>query len=179
LFYPHPQKLLALLNRQPQATAIIGGSQDYPEIRGRVSFYQTEAGVLVAAELAGLPTAMPSQTGSPIFAFHIHSGARCSGPRDDPFADALGHYNPARAQHPYHAGDLPPLFGSSGRALLVCLTDRFTVCEILGKTVVVHAEPDDFTTQPSGGSGTRIACGVITPRRRTALRCSDPPLRQR
>ena len=56
---------------------------------------------------------------------------------------------------------MPPLFGNSGRAWLAFLTDRITVDEIIGKTVVIHSAPDDFTTQPSGNSGSKIACGAI------------------
>ena len=79
----------------------------------------------------------------------------------DPFAGAMSHYNPKGCEHPYHAGDLPPLFGNGGSALSLFLTNRFSVREITGKTVIIHDRPDDFTTQPSGNSGTKIACGVI------------------
>ena len=88
---------------------------------------------------------------------------------DEAFADAMSHYNPMGCEHPYHAGDLPPLFGSNGSALLLFLTDRFSVKEVIGKTVIIHDRPDDFTTQPSGNSGTKIACGVI---RKTAGFCA-------
>lgn len=80
---------------------------------------------------------------------------------DDPFADAMSHYDPRGCAHPYHAGDLPPLFGNNSFALSVFLTDRFSVHEVIGRTVIIHDHPDDFTTQPSGNSGTKIACGVI------------------
>ena len=73
----------------------------------------------------------------------------------------MKHYNPHGCDHPYHAGDLPPLFETSGLALSAFLTDRFTVDEVIGRTVIIHDQPDDFTTQPSGNSGTKIACGVI------------------
>ena len=63
--------------------------------------------------------------------------------------------------HPYHAGDLPPLFGSGGVAVSVFLTDRFHLEDIIGKTVIIHSSPDDFTTQPSGNAGAKIACGEI------------------
>ncbi|MBP3600475.1 MAG: superoxide dismutase family protein [Clostridia bacterium] len=58
---------------------------------------------------------------------------------------------------------MPPLFEVNGRAFSVFLTDRFSVPQILGKTVIIHALPDDFTTQPSGNAGEKIACGIITP----------------
>lgn len=82
---------------------------------------------------------------------------------DDPFADAMPHYDPNGCEHPHHAGDLPPLFENNGFALSLVLTDRFSVDEVIGRTVIVHADPDDFTTQPSGNSGEKIACGVIRP----------------
>ena len=56
---------------------------------------------------------------------------------------------------------MPPLFGNSGRAWMVFLTDRISVDEIIGKTVVIHSNPDDFVTRPSGNSGVKIACGEI------------------
>ncbi|MBP3369234.1 MAG: superoxide dismutase family protein, partial [Clostridia bacterium] len=46
-------------------------------------------------------------------------------------------------------------------AFLAFVTDRFTVSEVVSKTVVIHDRPDDFTTQPSGNAGNKIACGVI------------------
>ncbi len=39
---------------------------------------------------------------------------------------------------------------------------KFTIDEIIGKTVIIHAKPDDFITQPSGNAGEKIACGVIS-----------------
>lgn len=152
--------LLSVLRNPPQATAIISGSESYPSISGAVRLYQTKKGVLVRAEISGLPKAgLPCQ--ARIFGFHIHSGTDCGGNMDDPFADAMSHYNPGGCEHPHHAGDLPPLFGNDGLALSLFLTDRFTVDEVIGKTVIIHDHPDDFTTQPSGGSGTKIACGVL------------------
>ena len=46
---------------------------------------------------------------------------------------------------------------------MAVLTDRFRIPEIIGRTVVIHSGRDDFTSQPAGDSGTRIACGVIRP----------------
>ena len=152
--------LLAVLRRRSDARAIIRGSEKYPGLSGVVRFYQTRRGVLVFAEVSGLPeTAEPC--GNAVFAFHIHSGGRCSGDSADPFADALAHYNPEDCPHPAHAGDLPPLFSNHGYAFQIVLTDRFTVREIIGRTVIVHSKPDDFTTQPSGNAGSKIACGQI------------------
>ena len=150
----------ALLGQCPQAQALIHGSAKYPDIRGNVMFYQTDYGVLVAAEVMGLPYRM-NQRDRPVFGFHIHEGECCLGNAEDPFAEAGQHYNPERYPHPYHAGDLPPLLGNSGYALQVFLTDRFCVREILGRTMIIHSMSDDFTSQPSGNAGEKIACGVV------------------
>ena len=56
---------------------------------------------------------------------------------------------------------MPPLFENEGYALTVFVTNRFNLAEILGKTIIVHRKRDDFTTQPSGDAGDKIACGVI------------------
>ena len=48
-----------------------------------------------------------------------------------------------------------------GKADMAVLTDRFRVDEIIGRTVVLHRNPDDFQTQPSGNAGIKIACGII------------------
>lgn len=156
--------LFRLLTRRPQATAILRGSPAYPSIEGRASFYLTPYGVLVATQIRGLPTS-DAPCEHPVFALHIHGGNRCSGNEADPFADAGTHYNPYDCPHPYHAGDLPPLFDAGGIAYSAVLADRFSLREILGKTLILHASPDDFTSQPSGNAGTKIACGVITPTR--------------
>lgn len=153
-------KFASILRQCPHAVATMRGSSKYPDINGMVRFYQTEYGVLVSAEISGLP-APDVQCKSPIFGFHIHSGSQCRGNESDPFADALSHYNPGDCPHPHHAGDMPPLFGNNGYAFQVFLTDRFSANEIVGKTVIIHSAPDDFTTQPSGNSGEKIACGQI------------------
>ena len=152
--------LLTALRGRAQASASISGSESYPALTGIVRFYQTNQGVIVWAEINGLPdSGLPCQ--GRVFGFHIHKGTDCSGNMDDPFADAMSHYDPEGCEHPNHAGDLPPLFGNNGFALCVCLTNRFSVDEVIGRTVIIHDHPDDFTTQPSGNSGTKIACGVI------------------
>lgn len=139
-----------------QAQAKVKGGKEHPNLHGTVSFTARGNGTLVAAQIYGLPE---SQTG--FFAFHIHEGGDCCG---EGFSDTKGHYNPCNRDHPCHAGDLPPLLSCSGRAELTVLTNRFSVCDILGKTVVIHAQPDDFHTQPSGNAGNKIACGVIRKR---------------
>lgn len=150
----------AFLGRRPHGWATVRGSEAYPTVQGTVRLYQTVYGVVVVTEVEGLPDT-DHPCASPIYAMHIHDGGRCAGTSADPFADAGTHYNPDGCPHPYHAGDLPPLFSANGYAFSVCLTDRFTVEEILGCTVIIHASPDDFTTQPSGNAGAKMACGVI------------------
>ena len=160
---PIPQlymRFLPVLRRGPDAQADIFGGEANPRLRGTVRFYQTPQGVLVLAEVSGLPDTGARCKGS-IFAFHIHSGGTCSGSADDPFRDAQGHYNPENCPHPAHAGDMPPLFSNKGYAAQAFLTGRFTVREIIGRTVIIHAGTDDFTSHPAGNAGARIACGVI------------------
>lgn len=120
-------------------------------VRGTVRFLQRRDGVLITAEITGLP-----QTG--FFGFHIHEGKSCGGPK---FSETGSHYNPQNTAHPEHAGDLPPLLSAGGKAYLSVLTNRFSLAQVMGRTVVIHSEPDDFTTQPAGNSGEKIACGVI------------------
>ena len=149
-----------LLRNSPQAIAKICGNNN--GICGEVRFYQTACGVILFAQVYGLPRGRDfCQT--PIFGFHIHEGAHCTGDCKDPFSGAGMHYNPYDCPHPCHAGDLPPLFGANGCAVCAVLTDRFSVDEIIGKTVIIHSSPDDFTSQPSGNAGTKMACGEIVP----------------
>lgn len=147
-----------LLRKRPNAIANIRGSRNYTSLCGTVRFYETKQGLLIAAEIRCLP-----ETETGFFGFHIHEGCSCTGNETDPFANALTHYNPNSTPHPRHAGDLPPLLGNDGYAVSVFMTDRFTIREILGRTIIIHSHPDDFTSQPAGNAGTKIACGVICP----------------
>lgn len=149
-----------LRDRYPSASASVIGSEKYPDIAGTVYFYATPLGVVVSAEIFGLPEGTEENPAA-IFGFHIHEGDKCKGNAEDPFSEAGDHFNPAGVEHPSHAGDLPPLFGNDGYAWLATLTNRFQIEDILGKTIVIHAMPDDLKTQPSGASGMKIACGVI------------------
>ena len=155
--FVHPD---TLMHRRPQAWATLKGSALYPSIVGTVRFYAHPYGVLIVTEVEGLPKP-DGVCASPVFAFHIHEGSFCTGDEKDPFANTQMHYNPLGCRHPFHAGDLPPLFGANGYVFSACLTDRFALHEIIGRTVVLHSSPDDFTTQPSGNAGTKIACGEI------------------
>ena len=139
---------------KPGAVARVSGGGDAPCLFGKVKFYQIGIGVLVVAELYGLPK---SDTG--FFALHIHEGGSCK----EDFELTGSHYDPEESEHPNHAGDLPPLLSCGGKAFLTVLTDRFTMKEVLGRTVVIHSGPDDFHTQPAGNAGRKIACGVIVP----------------
>lgn len=152
--------LSSILCGRPDAVADITGSSAYPDIKGMVRFYQLDAGVIVETKVRGLPD-FNGKCQSPVFGYHIHGGMYCSGNSEDAFADALTHYNPEQCQHPFHAGDLAPLFGNCGYALSVFLSDRFCVEDVIGRTVIIHLHPDDFHTQPAGESGMKIACGMI------------------
>ncbi len=151
---------LSYIKKRPHAVAKLRGSDSYPNLRGTVEFLGTRTGVLVSANVFGLPTS-DNVCKTPIFAMHIHSGGGCTGNETDEFADSMTHYNPDNCPHPYHAGDMPPIFGVNGSAFSMFLTDRFSLDEIIGKSVIIHSEPDDFTTQPSGNAGEKIACGII------------------
>lgn len=137
---------------RPFAVACMSGGRE-SDISGTVRFYPHGGGTLVVADICGLP-----ESESNFFGFHIHEGIDCGGAD---FADSKGHYNPCNVDHPMHAGDLPPLLGCRGRAYLAVMTGRFCPAEVVGRTVVIHAHPDDFRTQPAGDSGMKIACGVI------------------
>ena len=154
-FREFKKEVLDELEDTPSAVAVLKGSAAYPSIRGEVRLFETTEGIVVVADVKGLP--MQAECGG-VFGFHIHEGAGCGG---DDFAETLGHYNPKNCPHPYHAGDLPPLFSNQREAWMAVWTDRFTLQEIIGRTAVLHLRPDDFMTQPSGNSGMKIACGVI------------------
>ena len=156
----HSFEWMSCLQGVPSAVATVRGSEEYRSIYGEIRFYPNDKGVFVYAHIHGLPVS-DAPCGNDFFAFHIHGGATCTGNSEDPFADAGTHFNPTDCPHPYHAGDMPPLFSANGEAILIFLTDRFTVSQIIGKTVIIHASPDDFMTQPSGNAGHKIACGVI------------------
>ena len=149
-----------LTQTEPAASASIQGNADNPTLTGMVLFYQTPLnGVLVSAEVQGLPASNP--TG--YFGMHIHEFGNCALP----FDQTGNHYNPTNQPHPLHAGDLPPLLSNEGYAWTAFFDGRFSISEIIGKSLVIHDMRDDFTTQPSGGSGAKIGCGVIESNLRT------------
>lgn len=143
-------------SRHPDAIACIKGGPEAPNLLGEVRFYQKRNHVLVVAQISGLP----SEHSSGFFAMHIHEGLSCAGKQ---FEQTGSHFNPTGMSHPSHAGDLPPLLSCHGTAYLAVQTDRFSVPDVLGHTVVIHSGPDDFHSQPAGNSGFKLACGVIHP----------------
>lgn len=144
------------------AIAEIKGNSDYPAITGTVVFKKKSNGVLITAEIFNLPYEI-GKCKNRFFAFHIHDGESCTGNARDQFANAGTHFNPGKCPHPMHAGDLPPLLECNGYAYFSILTNRFTIDEIIGKVIIIHDKPDDFTSQPSGNAGNKIACGKILP----------------
>lgn len=145
---------------KPNAYAKIKGGPLASCISGIVYLYQLEDGVYVKAYIAGIPN-INNQTSS-FHGFHIHEVGDCTvGNESDPFTDAKSHYNPTKVDHPMHAGDLPPILSADGIGVLSTFTNRFTVNDVIGKSFILHSGYDDFTTQPSGNSGSRLACGVI------------------
>ncbi|MBO5364096.1 MAG: superoxide dismutase family protein [Clostridia bacterium] len=144
------------------AVCYLSGSEDYPSLTGTVGFRGVRNGTWVEVEAEGLPLFQPGAPQIGPHGFHIHNGNACGeGFGEDPFAAADGHWNPENQPHGNHPGDFPVLFSNGGRAAMLFFTDRFLPEDVIGKTLVLHASPDDYQTQPAGGSGKRIACGVI------------------
>ena len=141
----------------PEVFAEINGSRKYPGLKGKVTFAEVYGGTVVTTFVEGLPD---NPYGN-FYGFHIHEGENCTGDAEDPFKNAGTHYNPKNTAHPMHAGDMPVLMGNKGMAWCSFYTDRFYPEDVVGKTIVIHDMPDDFRSQPSGGAGEKIACGVI------------------
>jgi Cu-Zn family superoxide dismutase len=105
------------------------------------------------------------------FGFHIHEKGDCSAPDA---TSAGGHFNPEKVDHgnpegaSHHVGDMPNIESDDqGAAQVDTRSSGATLhsgqpTDVLGKAIVVHEKSDDYTSQPSGNSGSRIACGVIT-----------------
>ncbi len=128
---------------------------------GTVTFTQKGDKVAIAAKVSGLT---PGGHG-----FHIHEKGDCSSGDG---MSAGGHFNPTGKPHgnpsapDHHTGDMPMLVAdASGNASLSMELGGMTVgsgvTDIVGKAVIVHKDPDDYTTQPTGNSGGRVACGLI------------------
>ena len=133
---------------------------------GTAVLTQEGGGVRLLLTVAGLP---PGDKG-----VHIHAVGRCEPPS---FESAAGHFNPTNAEHGTanprgpHAGDLPNLsVDATGWGHLEVTAKQITLdkgasslFDADGSALVIHAGPDDLHTDPTGNSGARLACGVITP----------------
>ncbi len=132
---------------------------------GTTSFTKQGDKVAVQARFKGLTPG--------VHGFHIHEKGDCSS------GDGMstgGHFNPAGGSHgspesmKQHGGDLGNLTAdASGNAVLNATVvmpgvtfDRAGAGSIHNRGLIVHADPDDYTTQPTGNSGKRVACGVIS-----------------
>ena len=131
-------------------------------VTGTVFFLQDRDRVLVSGEVRGL---RPNS----VHGFHIHEKGDCSSGDG---MSAGGHFNPGGQPHgrpdadAHHAGDLPSLRAdASGVARINSESTAIRVGkgrnDIVGRGLIVHRDPDDYTTQPTGNSGPRLACAVI------------------
>lgn len=162
----HNDIAMADAQAAPRTTQKIGGAVAYLNpvgnhgVKGRVEFKKTPQGMRVLANVEGL---MPGEHG-----FHIHEHGSCGG-KDA--SEAGVHFNPTSKPHagpdtdPRHIGDLGNIKADeNGYGHYEQLNPLLTFegdFSIIGKTVIIHADPDDYKTQPSGASGGRISCGVI------------------
>ena len=144
-----------------QATAALQATKGNKAF-GEATFEQVGDKVHVLVNAQGLK---PDQE----HGFHIHEAGDCSSGDG---MSAKGHFNPAGKPHgnpasgDHHAGDLPMLKADKGgRAKLDTEVPGITLApgpnSIVGRGLIIHADPDDYKTQPTGNSGARIACGVI------------------
>ena len=147
----------------PRATAQLQPTKGNKTF-GEATFEQRGGKVHVVVYVQGLK---PGQE----HGLHIHEAGDCSSGDG---MSAKGHFNPFGKPHGHpgsserHAGDLPALKAEkNGRAKVDAELDIITVtpgpASIIGRAVIVHADPDDYKTQPTGNAGARIVCGVIRP----------------
>lgn len=96
---------------------------------------------------------------------HLHETGNCDPEGETTFASAGGHFNPGGMTHPDHAGDLGNLTADvNGNVIFLPGLGTMTFDDLAdadGTALVIHADPDDLVTDPSGNSGARIACAVI------------------
>jgi Cu-Zn family superoxide dismutase len=132
---------------------------------GTATLMQTSHGVLVQADLSMLP---PGE-----HAFHFHEAGACEWPS---FESAGGHFSGRRSVHGFltrqgpHAGDMPNVYVPGNGVLKVeefnpnvsLWTGPSPLLDRDGAALVIHAQPDDYHSQPSGDAGNRIACAVIS-----------------
>lgn len=131
------------------------------DVAGEVRFRETDQGVRLEVMAHGLT---PGEHG-----FHIHELGDCSAPD---FTSAGGHFTGGVPTHgapgpDSHAGDLGNVEADENGTVETVIMARYVTLEpgphsIAGRAIVIHAQPDDLTGQPSGNAGDRVACGVIT-----------------
>lgn len=157
-FFPH--------NRMIAYAKIYGGPLA-PHIRGIVWFIEVPGGTEVCVEVYGLPPYQPARDDNPPIGphgFHLHEFGICEiGDPKNPFTAAGGHWNPDNQPHGNHAGDFPVLFSNNGYARMRFFTNKFAVSQVVGKSIIIHKNPDDYRSQPSGSAGKRLACGLLKP----------------
>jgi len=142
-----------------KATAVLNPTAGN-SVQGTVTFTQEENGVRIVANLQGLAEGDHG--------FHIHENGDCSAADG---TSAGGHFNPEGVDHAgpqaatRHIGDLGNITaGADGTATLDFIDTIVSLNgpnSIVGRGVIVHANPDDLTSQPTGNAGGRLACGVI------------------
>ncbi len=144
-----------------QAIAIINASSG-SEVSGTATFTQTGQNVMLRIEVENVS---PGEHG-----VHIHEYGDCSAPNG---TSAGGHWNPTNVAHgkwgegEFHLGDIGNIMvGEDGTGSIELATDLWEIgtgsdIDVVGKSIIVHADPDDFISQPSGNAGARIGCGVI------------------
>ena len=132
-------------------------------VSGRLSITAVDGGVRIEGELGGLGHGANH-------AIHVHERGDCSAADG---SSAGGHFNPAASAHGragsavHHLGDMDNLVtNAAGVATVDIRLQGVTLGsgaanDILGRALVVHAGPDDYTSQPAGNSGPRVGCGVI------------------
>ena len=146
----------------PRATAQLQATTG-SNTSGNVRFVQAGDKVQVSGEVRGLP---PNTE----HGFHVHEKGDCSSGDG---MSAGGHFNPTGVAHgnhamgPHHTGDLPSLKAdANGVARFSFESSTIAVgsglIDIVGKGLIVHRDPDDYKTQPTGNAGPRLACAVIT-----------------
>jgi superoxide dismutase, Cu-Zn family len=150
----------AVANAQEAAIATAEMQNLEGQSVGQVQLRESPHGLILTAELAGLPEGP--------HAFHIHAVGAC----EPPFQSAGGHFNPDDRQHGMenpqgkHAGDLPNIHvPASGELTVEYFVVGLTLDDLFGEdgtSMVIHAGADDYATDPAGDAGARIACGVVS-----------------